>query len=136
VEFADFMWPLCWHWAAGYPSPEAAKAAGAYAEQKRQSLVMASCRFIDWIIVGGESGPGARPFDTQWARNTVEQCKAAGVACFVKQLGARPFTTDLFPQMLERGETDVIALKDKKGGDMSEWSEDLRVREFPGAAHA
>jgi len=39
---------------------------------------------LDWIIVGGESGPGARPFDVAWARSTVEQCKAAEVACFVK----------------------------------------------------
>lgn len=43
---------------------------------------------IDWIIVGGESGPKARPFDVQWARNTIAQGRAAGVACFVKQLGA------------------------------------------------
>ncbi len=42
---------------------------------------------LDWIIVGGESGPGARPFDIEWARSVVEQCKEAGVACFVKQIG-------------------------------------------------
>lgn len=44
---------------------------------------------IDWLIVGGESGPKARPFDIAWARSVVEQCRAAGVACFVKQLGDR-----------------------------------------------
>lgn len=43
---------------------------------------------LDWIIVGGESGPGARPFDVAWARSTIAQCKVAGVPCFVKQLGA------------------------------------------------
>lgn len=45
---------------------------------------------ISWVIVGGESGPGARPFDLAWARSIVAQCREAGVAAFVKQLGARP----------------------------------------------
>jgi hypothetical protein len=46
---------------------------------------------IDWVIVGGESGAGARPFNVAWARSIVEQCKAAGAACFVKQLGGHFF---------------------------------------------
>lgn len=82
---------------------------------------------IDWVIVGGESGPGARPFNIQWARDVIAQCKAAGVACFVKQLGAnaQTFCEDHgVPHRLE-------CLTDRKGGDMSEWPEDLRVREFP-----
>lgn len=82
---------------------------------------------IDWLIVGGESGPGARPFDIAWARNAVEQCEAAGVACFVKQLGARPYPGSL----RNGGRMPEIALKDRNGGDMSEWPEDLRVRQFP-----
>jgi protein gp37 len=45
---------------------------------------------IDWIIVGGESGPRARPFDIAWARNAIKQCRDAGALCFVKQLGAKP----------------------------------------------
>ncbi len=40
---------------------------------------------IGWVIVGGESGPGARPCDVGWIRSIVEQCKAAGVPLFVKQ---------------------------------------------------
>lgn len=40
---------------------------------------------LDWVVVGGESGTGARPFDIQWARNIVRQCRAAGVPVFVKQ---------------------------------------------------
>jgi protein gp37 len=43
---------------------------------------------LDWVIVGGESGPGARPFDVAWARETIRQCRKAGVACFVKQMGS------------------------------------------------
>lgn len=42
---------------------------------------------ISWIVVGGESGPGARPFDLSWARSTIRQCREAGAAVFVKQLG-------------------------------------------------
>ena len=42
---------------------------------------------IDWVIVGGESGPNARPCNVEWIRDIVQQCKAASVPCFVKQLG-------------------------------------------------
>jgi protein gp37 len=83
-----------------------------------------SCH-LDWVIVGGESGPGARPFDVAWARSTVEQCKAAGVAVFVKQLGAKPW------EPVEGVGPMPMHLASKKGGDPSEWPADLRVREFP-----
>lgn len=42
---------------------------------------------IDWVIVGGESGPGARPMKVDWAREVRDQCTAAGVAFFFKQWG-------------------------------------------------
>jgi protein gp37 len=42
----------------------------------------------DWVIVGGESGPGARPMDPDWARSLRDQCNSAGVAYFFKQWGA------------------------------------------------
>lgn len=93
---------------------------------------------IWWIIVGGESGPHARPFDVQWARDTVAQCKAAGVSCFVKQLGARPGTlvkTGDGCDGLGTYRFDDIRLKDRKGEDWDEWPADIpRVREFPEAA--
>lgn len=82
-------------------------------------------RGIDWVIVGGESGPSARAFDTQWAQDVVEQCKEAGVACFVKQLGAH---------VIQGGERRIK--KDKKGGDMDEWPHEIRVRQFPEVPHA
>ena len=81
---------------------------------------------IDWVIVGGESGPKAREFDIEWARSVVDQCAGAGVPVFVKQLGRRP---------VERGtpycEGERIELVNRKGGDPDEWPEDLRVREMP-----
>lgn len=74
---------------------------------------------IDWVIVGGESGPGARPFYLKWAREALEQCRAAGVPVFVKQLGANAH------------DGGRLKLRDRKGGDMAEWPADVRVRAFP-----
>lgn len=42
---------------------------------------------LDWVIVGGESGPGARPMHPQWVRSLRDQCQAAGVPFFFKQWG-------------------------------------------------
>ncbi len=93
---------------------------------------------LHWCIVGGESGHHARPCDLAWIRSLVQQCKAAGVACFVKQLGANyadppngicgagthwPF--DVLPS----GPT--YRLKDPKGGEIDEFPPDLRIRELP-----
>lgn len=84
---------------------------------------------IDWVVVGAESGPKARPFDLAWARSLVEQCKVAGAPVFVKQLGQHPVDW-------RHDEPEVPPYEysfTKKGGDPSEWPEDLRVREFPEA---
>jgi protein gp37 len=63
---------------------------------------------IDWLIVGGESGQGHRPFDVQWARDLRDVSQSTGTAFFVKQLGgARP------------------------GTKLEDLPEDLRIREFP-----
>jgi protein gp37 len=64
---------------------------------------------VDWVIVGCESGPNRRPMKIEWARSIAEQCRAAGVAVFYKQ----------------------IDIDGRVSKDMSEWPEDLRVREFP-----
>jgi len=42
---------------------------------------------IDWVIAGGESGPGARPMQPDWARSLRDQCSTAGVSFFFKQWG-------------------------------------------------
>lgn len=103
---------------------------------------------IDWVIVGGESGPNARPMHIEWARSIVEQCEAAGVPCFVKQLGADVRgnwdefrflpNCPMGKELLGVGDfadgagfADVIKLTHSKGGNLDEWPEDLRVREFP-----
>jgi len=73
---------------------------------------------VDWVIVGGESGTGARPFDPAWARKIIGQCRAANVPVFMKQLGAN---------VLDFGGKTA----DRKGGDPSEWPFDLQVQEAP-----
>lgn len=74
---------------------------------------------IDWVIVGGESGAGARRMNLEWADEIVERCRDAGVAVFVKQLGSA---------YRQPG--------DPKGGNPDYWPEDLRVREWPTEAVA
>ncbi len=104
-------------------------------------------RGIEWIIVGGESGSKARPFDLAWARSTVAQCKEAGVPVFVKQLGRYPMpeSDDLSGhrskghsfyrgwtlRYCDEDEHVAVDLKDRAGADPAEWPSDLRVREIP-----
>lgn len=76
---------------------------------------------ISWVIIGGESGPNARPYHYEWAQQIIDQCRAAGVACFHKQVGSHPIGFD----------GRRVHLRDKKGGDPALWPESLRVREMP-----
>lgn len=91
---------------------------------------------LDWVIVGGESGLNARPFDVAWARSVIAQCRAAGVPAFVKQLGAHPIANgDWMPEGWN-GHVDRLGVpryRDRAGADPAEWPEDLRVREWPAA---
>lgn len=64
---------------------------------------------IQWVICGGESGAGCRPFQIEWARDLLKQCRAANVPFFMKQLGGHPYKRD----------------------QIEDFPEDLRVREFP-----
>lgn len=105
--------------------------------------------YVNWVIVGGESGIGSRPFQFEWARSIVQQCKDAGVACFVKQVGANPhgewgpgdppmhYVYDITVDPpedrheLRRCKNGRWKLTSKKGNDISEFPIDLQVREFP-----
>lgn len=66
-------------------------------------------RGIDWVICGGESGTGCRPFEWDWARDLRDQCKSAGVAFWMKQGGGHP----------------------NKRHELKDIPEDLRIRELP-----
>jgi protein gp37 len=78
---------------------------------------------MEWVIIGGESGHGARPFQLDWARNLIQQCRRQKVACFLKQVGHQPWDNGA-----------ALKLESSKGGDPSEWPEDIRVLEFPKVA--
>lgn len=79
-------------------------------------------KHLHWIIVGGESGNENgkyryRPCKLEWIEAIVKQCQESGVPVFVKQLG-----THLAKE---------LKLKDRHGGDINEWPENLQFRQFP-----
>ena len=71
----------------------------------------------DWFIVGGESGPGCRPFDPAWAQRTIAAGREFGEPVFVKQLG--------------ENWARISGAKQRHGADPREWPAELRVQEFP-----
>jgi len=77
---------------------------------------------IDWVIVGGESGPGSRPCDTEWINSIIIQCRDSGIPVFVKQIGR---------VALDNHSAVPMFLNHPKGGDPDEWPAGLRVRELP-----
>lgn len=79
---------------------------------------------INWLIVGGESGGGARSMHIGWAQTLLMQARHAGAAPFFKQFGSRP--------LRGYGPGQLVKLRDSKGGDRSEIPGDW-PREFPTA---
>lgn len=79
-------------------------------------------RYVDWVIIGGESGPGARKCLVTWISYLAQQCKQGDVKIdvFVKQLGANPS---------DYGKQYEIATK--KGNSLAEFPASLRLREVP-----
>lgn len=102
---------------------------------------------LSLVIIGGESGPRARPTDLAWIRSLIEQARAGGAAPFVKQIGAKPFSGDegagVSYDFIRGGNRHwrmddrqpdslyVYEIRDRKGGVSGEWPPDIRVREFP-----
>nr|WP_221374358.1 phage Gp37/Gp68 family protein [Actinoplanes polyasparticus] len=92
---------------------------------------------IDWLILGGESGPGSRPLDLGWFRELIAMAEASNTAVFVKQLGS--VWASKTPQVtvdewsVSASDSPVSAV-DKKGGDWQFWSPELRIREYPRVA--
>lgn len=79
-----------------------------------------AARGIDWLIVGGESGPKARPFEIGWALSLLATTRASNTAFFMKQIGDNPTL---------RGTPQLIT--SPKGGNLLDMPAALRVREFP-----
>lgn len=76
----NFRWEPLAHWAAG-------ESYRAYFERKGSVQEYESLAGIDWVIVGGETGPGARPMHPDWVRSVRDQCQGAGIPFFFKQWG-------------------------------------------------
>lgn len=75
-------YPICKHWKKdGNPSEY-----GKY-QWEKQSLVCADWVGLDWVICGGETGPGARPMHPDWVRSLRDQCVSAGTPFFFKSWG-------------------------------------------------
>lgn len=102
---------------------------------------------IHWVIVGGESGHGARPMHPDWALSIRDQCQAAGVPFFFKQWGewapchmARIEDNGHYRELDHM--TAVHRVGKKAAGrllddrEWNEWPEDLRIRQMPEALHA
>lgn len=98
--------------------------------------------YFAWIIFGGESDTNvpARACQIEWISEGIEFCRKHGIAPFVKQLGSNAVRSCLKcsvagnPDCLLCNGTALIPagyFKHKKAGDISEWPEALRVREFP-----
>lgn len=81
---------------------------------------------LDWLIIGGESGLGARTCEIGWIRSLRDQGLRAGVPVFVKQIGRNPTW-----EGRDVDERWYEVLAHEKGGEPTEWPHDLRVRQFP-----
>lgn len=75
---------------------------------------------LDWVIVGGGSDILAEPFHVEWSLAVRKRCEMAGAAFFLKQLGKNPIY-----------QNQPLSLRDKHGGDWTEWPKEWRVRDVP-----
>jgi protein gp37 len=105
-------------------------------------------RMLDWVVIGGESGTAARPFDIAWAASLIEQCKEAGVACFMKQLGSVPMMAEpAWREQSNSGRTRLLKASNARRmpegfvplysiGKMESFESlphELRIRQYPEA---
>jgi Bacteriophage protein gp37 len=82
--------------------------------------------YPNWVITGGESGGGSRPCHVEWIRDIASQCQSAKVPVFIKQLGSNAIAT-----RTDHTGNYKLKLKDRKGSDILEWFDDLRLQQFP-----
>jgi len=98
ISAEPLLEPLAFNWNLPYSS---CKLSDYIAER--------NTNYLDWIIVGSESGPKRRPCKLEWIRDIVEQCKAANIPVFVKQ----------------------IPINGKVSHKMSDWPKWAQIRQWP-----
>lgn len=133
LSVEPLLGPVSFRWAKwddGSPHPRRAKQ---LPPVKRYGKIMAGywnhldgLRMLDWVIVGGESGPDARPCQLEWIRSIIQQCAEAGVPCYVKQIGTA-WVREGWGMGHAIGETWA----GKKGNNPAHWPFDLNVRQYP-----
>lgn len=130
LSLEPLIGPVTFRWAKWCPIPANA--------QSGVTNELDGLRMVDWVIVGGESGRNARPCNIEWIRSIVEQCRSAGVPCFAKQLGEKPYMDGSGGERFGwpcgytvTGGKTWLDLMDKKGGNPDEWPDGIQVREFP-----
>lgn len=133
VSYEPALGPIDWRqdWARAL---DGTSWGGAPATDRRTLLEM-----VDWLIVGAESGPGARPFDVAWARAAIVAARDADVPCFTKQVGPGvALHTELGRggHVRDGDRNTHVLVSGRKGNNPAEWPEDIRVREFPEVRHA
>lgn len=79
---------------------------------------------IHWVLVGGESGHGARPFAVEWAKRIVDQCREQDVPVFVKQPGNHPTAGGALVQVRSKSDRAALAIH---GIDIREWPKCVRA---------
>lgn len=143
VSIEPQIGPVTLKWAAcSCASKEAAFEKTGRGHQPECAMSMrrgAGRKMLDQVIVGGESGPGSRPFNLQWPRSLARQCEELELPLFVKQLGSFPTMTPIGTNKFEESPTKIIRLKlsKRKGNDPAEWPDDeLKIREPMRAASA
>ena len=82
---------------------------------------------LDWVIIGGESGPSARNCNIEWMKSIAQNCIDKNVPVFVKQLGAKPFSA----YIPVTGASIRWPISDRKGAIVAEFPEYLQVQQFP-----
>lgn len=86
----------------------------------------------DWVIIGGESGHGARPFDLEWGMNLIAACARRKIPAFMKQIGGRPILGGVPLADLPTNRWKPSGRKlTRNGADPADWPSELRVQEFP-----
>jgi protein gp37 len=130
IDFSRYMSDNLQDSAWGSETEAGGRDGGLLQPQKQSRQRTESAGSISLILLGGESGPGARRCRVEWIRSVVEQCREAGCACFVKQLGAHvggdwPEFPGYDPEI------NGYPIRHRKGGDPEEWPSDLRVRQMP-----
>jgi protein gp37 len=99
-------------------------------EPLHTAITRMHCGNVDWIIIGGESGNENgkyryRPCEIEWIEKIIEDYKST-FECGLLHREAKVFVKQLGTHLAKK-----MGLKDRHGGDISEWPEHLRIRQFP-----